>query len=127
MTNTTNPTTPTEAAAQVTADYTKVVGAEATFDIVEAKHQETRRVKMMTKLEPVIVGIDQSLRDNQIGIARLNEELKAKHDKVAYVEAKKAELKALITSGAVASITDLNNFMAKTENARLAKTVGYVV
>lgn len=133
MPNTPNTTAPelneaAQAAAQAqVADYTKVTDAAGTFDEVDGKIEGQRRVKLLAKLEPVVAGIGQSVRDNQIAMKKLEEEIATRTAKVEYMLAKKAELKAAVDSNSIASITDLNNFMGAEGNRKLATTVGYKV
>lgn len=114
-------------AAAVVADYTKVTNAAGTFDDIAGKVQGERRAKLMGKVEAIYKGLDQSLRDNQIGIQNRQKEIAEKEEKVAYLNAKLEEIKTGFDGGTLASITDLNNFMGKAENKRLAQTVGYSV
>ena len=116
-----------QAAAATVADYTKVTGAAGTFDDISGKVQGERRVKLMAKVELVYKGLDQSLRDNQIGIKNRLAEIAEKEEKIAYLNKKLEELKQGFDSGEIASITDLNNYMGKAENKRLCTTVGYSV
>ena len=113
------------AAAAVVADYTKVTGAAGSFDEVAGKIEGERRVKLLAKLEGVVKGLRQSIRDNDIGLKRLAQEKAEKEAKIAYLSKKEAELKEGIDSGTIASITDLNNYMGKEENKKLCQTVGY--
>lgn len=131
MPNTTNDTVTNEAQAAAAlaqvADYTKVTGAVGSFDEVAGKIEGERRVKLLSKLEPVVAGIRQSVRDNQIAIAKLEEEIKTRSSKVEYMVSKEAELKSAVDSNSIASITDLNNFMGAEGNRKLATTVGYAL
>lgn len=114
-----------EAAAAQVAQVLSVEGGMGTFDQVVGKEVGLRRAKLITKLGEVVKGMKQSEFDNKLGIERLEKELAGKKDKLEYLAKKEAELKALVDSEAIVSVTDLNNFMGKEENQRLAKTVGY--
>lgn len=127
MTNPTNDPVQNEAqansAAAVVADYTKVTNAAGTFDDIAGKVQGERRAKLMARVEKVYKGIDQSLRNNQIGIERLKKELADKEAKVAYLGGKIEEIKTGFDGGTLASITDLDNYLGKAENKVLRETV----
>lgn len=116
-----------QAAAEVGADYTKVTGAAVTFGEIAGKIEGERRVKLAQKLERVVSNLRQSCRDNQIGIQRLEKELKEKREKIEYLLAKESELEQAFDSGAIASISELDGFMTKTENQKLSKTVDYPI
>jgi hypothetical protein len=114
-----------EAAAAQVAQVLNVDGSMGTFDQVVGKEVGLRRANLINKLGVVVKGMKQSELDNKLGIERLEKELAGKKDKLDYLAKKEAELKELVDGGTIASVTDLNNFMGKEENKRLATTVGY--
>ncbi len=116
-----------QAAQAQVAEVLNVEGTIGTFDQVVGKEVGLRRANLLKKLGEVVKGMKQSEFDNKLGIERVKKELADKEAKLEYLAAKEAELKQLVDSEAISSVTDLNNFMGAEGNRKLATTVGYKV
>lgn len=110
------------AKAQV-ENYVAVTGSTGTFADVAGMIEGERKVKLLEKFKGVLVVLRQGLRDNQIGIDRLTEEMAAKQKEIDYLKACEAALQEGLDSGKICGIHELNKFMETDSMKRLATRV----